>query len=47
MKRPMVIEAYMTHNRTPFITEILKDGRTRKIGRAQTFSETREQPENR
>lgn len=35
MKRPMVVEAYMTHARTPFITEVLADGRVRKIGRVQ------------
>jgi hypothetical protein len=36
MKRPMVVEAYMTHSRTPFITERLVDGRIRKVARRQS-----------
>lgn len=34
-KRPMVVEAYMTHSTTPFITERLVDGRIRKVARKQ------------
>ena len=30
-----VVEAYMTHNRTPFITLVYSNGRIRKIARAQ------------
>ena len=40
MKRPMVFEAWMTHSRTPFITERLYDGRIREVSRLQIFSET-------
>ncbi len=39
MKRPMVVEAYMTHASTPLITEVLKNGKTRKVGRLQLFCE--------
>jgi hypothetical protein len=37
MKRPQVVEAYMTHSRTPFITEVLKNGKIRKVARCQYF----------
>jgi hypothetical protein len=30
-----VVEAYMTHNRTPLITEIRTNGRIRKVARLQ------------
>ncbi len=35
LKRPMVVEAYMTPARTPLITERLSDGRIRKVARWQ------------
>jgi hypothetical protein len=38
VKRPMVVEAYMTHARTPFITEVLRNGRVRKIARYQRMT---------
>ena len=40
MKRSKVIEAWMTHSRTPLITERLLGGRIRKVGRLQIFNET-------
>jgi hypothetical protein len=40
MKRPKVVEAWMTHRRTPFLTERLVDGRIRKIARDQVFAES-------
>lgn len=30
-----VVQAYMTHSRTPWITEVLSDGRSRKVPRRQ------------
>jgi len=40
MKRPKVFEAWMNHAATPIITERLVDGRIRRVGRLQIFSET-------
>lgn len=39
VKKPAVVEAYLTHSGTPFITERLVDGRIRKMGRHQIFGE--------
>jgi hypothetical protein len=38
IKRPMVVKAYLTHIHTPLITEILRDGRIRKVARLQRFA---------
>jgi hypothetical protein len=38
-KRRTLKEAYMTHSRTPFITERFSDGRIRKVGRLQIVTE--------
>ena len=43
IKRPQVVEAYMTHASTPLITEVLKSGRIRKVGRLQMFFESPQQ----
>jgi hypothetical protein len=42
IKRPRVVEAYMTHASTPWITELLADGRTRKVARIQYVGSARE-----
>lgn len=42
---PHIVEAYMTHSRTPFITEKLSDGRERTIGRRQFSDPIAEQHE--
>ena len=34
-----VVKAYLTHSRTPLITEELSDGRIRKVRRRQLFIE--------
>ena len=34
-----LVEAYMTHSRTPFITERFSDDRIRKTARPQAFGE--------
>lgn len=40
LRRPAVVEAYMTHSRTPLITERLVNGRIRKVARLQIFAES-------
>jgi hypothetical protein len=46
-RRPMVVEAWLNHSRTPVITERLVDGRTRRVARSQRTGETREQEQAR
>ena len=45
MARTTVVEAYMTHERTPFITEIRSNGKIRKVGRHQFQEWTVEEQE--
>jgi hypothetical protein len=46
-RRPTVVEAWMTHSATPYISERLVNGRIRKVGRLQIFGESFAQEEAR